>query len=77
MDYKAINNRLNERNIKLRESFPSALRRLAKTYKKTHNIPLLNDVYVMIRTSKQEISWWEHHPLSTQTKKTINMTLSA
>ncbi|MCL2266064.1 MAG: hypothetical protein FWC22_08490 [Treponema sp.] len=77
MDCKGISKWLYERGLELGENFPAALRRLSKTYKKSHNKSLLNDVYAAIGTSKQEISYWKNHLTSTQTKKNINLALSA
>lgn len=77
MDYKRVNDWLSERCLVLDESFPEALKVLALAYKKEHNIPLLNSVYQMIGTSKQEISKWQSRLTSVQTKKTTNETLFA
>ena len=77
MDCKGINKWLDERGLEMGESFPAALRRFSKIYKKSHNIVLLNDVYAAIGTSKQEISLWRKRILSTQSKKNINIMLSA
>lgn len=60
---------LNDHQIKLEESFTSSIREHAKKYKQIHKIRLLDDVYHLIGATKQDISWWEHHPCSAQTKK--------
>lgn len=60
---------LNDHQIKLEESFTSSIREYAKKYKQIHKIRLLDDVYHLIGATKQDISWWEHHPCSAQTKK--------
>ena len=77
MDHQGIGKWLAERGLKLDESFPAAVRRLAKMYKREHSVALLSDVYSAIGTSKQEISWWENIPTGTQTKKNTNIKLSA
>lgn len=60
---------LEDHQIKLEESFAASIRKYAKKYKTDHHIRLLDDVYHLIGAAKQDISWWEHHPCSAQTKK--------
>lgn len=69
MNYAKTNLWLQSREITLEESFTTALKVYARQYKITHKIPLLNDVYRLLGTTKQDISWWENHPCSVQTKK--------
>ncbi|EOS39577.1 hypothetical protein C809_04648 [Lachnospiraceae bacterium MD335] len=69
MDYAKTQNWLTSRQIKLEESFASSIRSFAKQYKSMHKIRLLDDVYHLLGTTKQDISWWENHPCSAQTKK--------
>lgn len=68
MEYRKIQQWLDERGIVLEESFAYALRRLARAYKKTNGMKRLDDVYKLMGASKQDIFWWENHPCSTQTK---------
>lgn len=60
-------------DIELEEGFVHVLRNLAKTYQKGNNIKRLEDVYNLIGVRKQNISYWESNPSSTQTKKNSNI----
>lgn len=69
MNYGKTQKWLESRQIRLEEGFTAAIRRYAKKYKSTHHIRLLDDVYHLLGTTKQNLSWWENHPCSVQTKK--------
>lgn len=69
MNYAKTQKWLESHQMKPEESFASSIRRYAKNYKRTHHIRLLDDVYHLISVTKQDISWWENHPCSAQTKK--------
>lgn len=60
---------LEERKIKLEESFPMALKRLAKTFQKENGIKNIEEVYSLIGLKKQYIAYWLKNPNSVQTKK--------
>lgn len=60
---------LNERGIKLEESFADALKKLAMKYKTERNCGTLDEVYRLLGASKQNIYYWTVNPCSIQTKK--------
>lgn len=67
---KFINEWLEKRNIKLEAGFAEMLRLYAIEYKITNNINL-GEIYTMLGCSKQNVSYWEFHCDSTQSKKSI------
>ena len=69
-NYKFINEWLETRNICLAAGFAEMLRRYAKDYKKTHAVNL-SEIYSMLGCSKQNVSYWESHCDSTQSKNSI------
>lgn len=69
-NYKFINEWLEKRNIRLAAGFAETLRQYAKDYKKIHVVNL-SKIYSMIGCSKQNVSYWEIHCDSTQSKKSI------
>lgn len=60
---------LEERDIKLEESFPMALKRLATIFQKENGIKNIEEVYFLIGLKKQYIAHWLKNPHSVQTKK--------
>ena len=69
-NYKYINEWLERRNIRLAAGFANTLRRYAKKYKKVNNTNL-SDIYSMLGCSKQNVSYWEIHCDSTQSRSSI------
>lgn len=69
MDYGKTKKWLDDHGIILEESFYSAFSKLARSYKETNDIRLLEEVYETLGVKKQSVSWWKHHPCSTQTKE--------
>lgn len=69
-NYKFINEWLENRNIYLAAGFAEILRRYAKKYKKLHNVNL-SEIYTMLGCSKQNVSYWEIHCDSTQSRDSI------
>ena len=69
-NYKFINEWLEQRNIQLAAGFSETLRSYAKEYKSTYNINL-EEIYSRLGCSKQNISYWEIHCDSTQSKNSI------
>lgn len=67
---KLINEWLEKRNIKLEIGFAEMLRLYAIEYKITNNINI-GKIYAMLGCSKQNVSYWEIHCDSTQSKKSI------
>lgn len=68
MDNKKAISWLYKHEIELDESFTQTLKKLAIIYKKQNHLKRLDDVYKLIGTHKEYISYWENHPYSTQTK---------
>lgn len=60
---------LEEREIKLDESFPMALKRMAKSYQKANGIKNIEDVYYLIGLKKQYVAYWTKNPNNIQSKK--------
>ncbi|MBE5981189.1 MAG: hypothetical protein E7249_19000 [Paenibacillaceae bacterium] len=69
MDYKKTKQWLDDHGVILEESFYTALNNLAKDYKKTNDLKLLEEVYQKLGVNKQAVSWWKNHPCSTQTRQ--------
>ena len=69
MNYELVNCWLAERDIVLEESFVYAIRKLAKEYKKSGNN--VCDIYTSLNCSKQNLSYWERHFFSSQSRKSI------
>lgn len=72
MENKKVQLWLDERGIKLEESFPDALKMLAKQFQKEHGIKTIAEVYQLIGLKKQYLAYWAKNPYSVQTKKTTN-----
>ena len=68
-DCKYIHKWLAERNIALEPGFAESLKGLAGAYKKHGNS--LTEIYAALGCSKQNISYWNIHSYSTQSKKSI------
>lgn len=69
MTNKKVQKWLEERDIKLEESFTDALKNLAKNYQREHGIKNIEYVYDLIGLKKQYLSYWAKNPLNLQTKK--------
>ena len=69
-NYKYIDSWLAERDIRLAAGFAQTLRGYANTYKKANGIRL-SDVYALLGCSKQNVSYWEAHCDSTQSKSSV------
>ncbi len=69
-NYKYIDSWLAERDIQLEVGFTQTLRSYANKYKKANGIRL-SDVYTLLGCSKQNVSYWETHCDSTQSKSSI------
>lgn len=74
-NYKYINEWLSERNICLSSGFAKTLRDYAKEYQNAYELSL-SDVYSLLGCSKQNVSYWESHCDSTQSKNTIYKVIS-
>lgn len=61
---------MKKRNIMLADGFAETLRQYAKCYKKIHAVNL-SDIYSMLKCSKQNVSYWEIHCDSTQSRNSI------
>lgn len=70
MTNKKVEKWLEERGIKLEESFSMALKRLAKAFQKENGIKNIEEVYSLIGLKKQYLAYWVKNPHSVQTKKT-------
>lgn len=69
MNYEKTRQWLDDHGVILEESFYTALNNLAKDYKKTNDLRLLEEVYQKLGVNKQAVSWWKNHPCSTQTRQ--------
>ena len=69
MDYEKTRQWLDVHGVILEESFYTALNNLAKDYKRTNDLRLLEEVYQKLGVNKQAVSWWKNHPCSTQTRQ--------
>lgn len=69
MTNKKVEKWLEERGIKLEESFSSALKNISKNFQKEHGIPNIEEVYSLIRLKKQYLAYWTKNSHSVQTKK--------
>lgn len=69
-NYKFINEWLERRDIRLAAGFAETLRQYAKEYKKNNNITL-SEAYSRLGCSKQNVSYWEIHCDSTQSRKSM------
>jgi hypothetical protein len=68
MNFKKIQKWLDERNLVLEESFSVRIKNLAKNYKLEKSLKSLDEVYLLIGTSKQQLSYWGNNPCNTGTK---------
>ncbi len=69
-NYKFINEWLEKHEIALADGFASELRRYAKEFGKKNGITLY-EVYSLLGCSKQNVSYWEFHSDSTQSKRSV------
>lgn len=69
MQNKKVEKWLEERGIKLKESFPMALKRLAKSFQKENGIKNIEDVYSLLGLKKQYLAYWTKNSHSVQSKK--------
>lgn len=73
-NYKYINQWLEERGIRLAKSFAETLRDYAREYKKKNRVNFA-DIYSLLGCSKQNVSYWENHCGSTQSRSSIYETV--
>lgn len=69
MENKKVEKWLEERGIKLEESFSDALKNLSKKFLKEHGIKNIEEVYSLMGLKKQYLAYWVKNPHSIQTKK--------
>lgn len=69
-NYKYIDSWFAERDIQLSSGFAETLRGYANTYKKANGLRL-GDVYALLGCSKQNVSYWEVHCDSTQSRNSV------
>jgi transcriptional regulator with XRE-family HTH domain len=69
MNHKRVRQWLDARKLTLEEDFPTALRRLARDYKRANGLKTVDGIYLQIGVSKQDISYWASNPGRTQTRK--------
>lgn len=69
MTNKKVEKWLEERGIKLEESFSSALKNISKNFQKEHGISNIEEVYSLIGLKKQYLAYWTKNSHSVQTKK--------
>lgn len=68
---------LNDHGVILEESFYTALNNLAKSYKVSNDIRLLEEVYQKLGVNKQAVSWWKNHPYSTQARESKKQVIAS
>lgn len=69
MTNKKVQQWLDDKGIKLQESFADALKALAKKFQKENGIKNIEEVYALIGLKKQYLTYWANNPFSIQTKK--------
>lgn len=69
-NYKYIDIWIAERGIQMSPGFAETLRGYANIYKKNNGLRL-SDVYMLLGCSKQNISYWEAHCDSTQSRNSV------
>lgn len=69
-NYKFINEWLTERGIDLAIGFAPTLRKYADEYGRKNNLKLC-EVYSLLGCSKQNVSYWDLHSDSTQSKRSV------
>lgn len=69
-NYKFINEWLEKHGIVLADGFAPELRRYAKEFGEKNGITLY-EVYSLLGCSKQNVSYWEFHSDSTQSRRSV------